>query len=80
MKSSLWIKRCEKCNSRLLHIVAYSKIILVVSIRLKQVMKEDNEYYSATKESLRKTINELRETVSHIYYKLIVCNEEKMQT
>lgn len=49
-------------------------------------MKEDNEHYSATKESLKKTIKELRETVSHIYYipvfvylKLIVSNEEKMQ-
>lgn len=31
-------------------------------------MKEDNEYYSATKGRLRETIQELRETVSHIYY------------
>lgn len=82
IKSSLWIKRSAKCNCKIVD----RNISLVVSIRLKQVMKEDNEHYSATKESLKTTIKELRETVSHIYYipvfvylKLIVSNEEKMQ-
>lgn len=47
-------------------------------------MKEDNEYYSATKERLRQTVQELRETVSCVYYipvflllNLVISNEEK---
>lgn len=47
-------------------------------------MKEDNQYYSETKEGLRKTIQELRETVSHVYHipvflllKSIISNKEK---
>lgn len=31
-------------------------------------MKEDNEYYSETKESLKKTVQVLRDTVSKMYY------------
>lgn len=45
-------------------------------------MKEDNEYYSATKERLKETVQELRETVSGVYYvflslQMIISNEEK---
>lgn len=32
-------------------------------------MKEDNKHFSTTKERLRETIQELRETVSHVYYR-----------